>query len=190
MGYSPQGRKELDTTEWLSIAQHTHSTSFPGGSVVKNPPAYRETQVRSLDQEDPPVEGMAIHSSILAWEIPWIEEPGGLQSMGWWRAGHDLSIKPPSPLILKNHVLSPLFSLFENFVLCWSSVFVIFLNIINIMSYYLWLIIQFFIPCVFYKIICFLIGVSVLYCLALSFCYYGHILPCLCDIGPHPVLDT
>ena len=50
---------------------------------MKNPPAYQETQVRFLDWEDPPVEGMAIHSSILAWEIPWIEEPGGLQSMGW-----------------------------------------------------------------------------------------------------------
>ena len=42
----------------------------------------QETRVRSLDQEDPLEKEMAIHSSILAWEIPWIEEPGGLQSMG------------------------------------------------------------------------------------------------------------
>ena len=42
----------------------------------------QETQVWSLDQENPLEEGMGIHSSILAWEIPWTEEPGGLQSMG------------------------------------------------------------------------------------------------------------
>ena len=42
----------------------------------------QETQVQSLGQEDPPEKGMATHSSILAWEIPWTEEPGGLQSMG------------------------------------------------------------------------------------------------------------
>ena len=47
---------------------------------VKNLPAMRETQVQSLGQEDPLEKGMASHSSILAWEIPWIEEPGGRQS--------------------------------------------------------------------------------------------------------------
>ena len=46
-------------------------------------------RVRSLDQEDPLEEEMAIHSSILAWEIPWTEEPGRLQSMGLQRVGHD-----------------------------------------------------------------------------------------------------
>ena len=53
--------------------------------MVKNPPAMQETQamqLQSLDQEDPLEEGMATHSSILAWRIPWTEEPGGLQSMG------------------------------------------------------------------------------------------------------------
>ena len=49
--------------------------------MVKNPPAMREIQVQSLGQEDPLVKGMATHSSILAWRIPWIEEPGGLHSM-------------------------------------------------------------------------------------------------------------
>ena len=49
--------------------------------LVKNSPAMRETWDRSLAWEDPLEEGMATHSSILAWEIPWREEPGGLQSM-------------------------------------------------------------------------------------------------------------
>ena len=57
--------------------------------MVKNLPAMWETQVRSLGQEDPLEKGMATHSSILAWRIPWTEEPGGLQSMGLRRAGHD-----------------------------------------------------------------------------------------------------
>ena len=48
-----------------------------------------EMQVRSLGQEDPLKEGMATHSSILAWRIPWTEEPGGLQSMGSHRVRHD-----------------------------------------------------------------------------------------------------
>ena len=53
--------------------------------MVKNPPAKQETQemwAQSLGQEDPLEKEMATHSSILAWEIPWTEEPGGLQSMG------------------------------------------------------------------------------------------------------------
>ena len=50
--------------------------------TVKNVPEMQETMVQSLGQEDPLENGMAAHSSILAWEIPWTEEPGGLQSMG------------------------------------------------------------------------------------------------------------
>ena len=57
--------------------------------MMKNPPAMQETQVQSLGQEDSLEEGMATHSSILAWRIPWTEEPGGLQSMGSQRVGHD-----------------------------------------------------------------------------------------------------
>ena len=59
--------------------------------VVKNPPANAgdiRDKVRSLGQEDPLTEEMATHSSILAWEIPWTEEPGGLQPMGVTRVGH------------------------------------------------------------------------------------------------------
>ena len=57
--------------------------------MVKNPPAMWDTWVRTLGQEDPLEEGMATHSSILAWRIPWTEEPGGLQSLGSQRVGHD-----------------------------------------------------------------------------------------------------
>ena len=53
--------------------------------TVKNLPAMRETLVGSLGWEDPLEGGMAIHSSVLAWRIPWTEEPGGLQSMGLQR---------------------------------------------------------------------------------------------------------
>ena len=61
--------------------------------MVKNPPAIWETWVRSLDWEDPLEEGMATHSSILAWEIPWTEEPGRLQSIGSQRVRHSLATK-------------------------------------------------------------------------------------------------
>ena len=57
--------------------------------MVKNLPAVRETQVQSLGGEDPLEKEMANHSCILAWKIPWTEEPGGLQSMGLQRAEHD-----------------------------------------------------------------------------------------------------
>ena len=57
--------------------------------LVKNPPAVQEVWVRSLGPEDPLEKGMATHSSILAWRIPWTEEPGGLQSVGLQRAWHD-----------------------------------------------------------------------------------------------------
>ena len=57
--------------------------------MVKNPPAMQETQVQFLGQEDPLEKGQATHSSIPAWRIPWIEEPGGLQSTGSQRVRHD-----------------------------------------------------------------------------------------------------
>ena len=53
---------------------------FPGGSVVKNLPVMQETRVQPLGQEDPLKEGMVTHPSVLAWRIPWTEEPGGLYS--------------------------------------------------------------------------------------------------------------
>ena len=66
---------------------------FPGGSVIKNPPVNAEDRARSLGQEDPLEEKMATHSSILAWEMPWTEEPGGLQSTGSQRVRLDLVTK-------------------------------------------------------------------------------------------------
>ena len=67
---------------------------FPGGSGVKNPSAMQEmqeTQVQSLGQEDPLEEGMATRSGILAWRIPWTEQPGWLQSIGSHRVRHNWS---------------------------------------------------------------------------------------------------
>ena len=59
--------------------------------MVKNLPTMQETWVRSLGQEDPQEEGMATHSSILAWKIPWTLEPGGLQPMGSQNVRHGLA---------------------------------------------------------------------------------------------------
>ena len=60
-----------------------------GAQMVKNLPAVQETWVQSLEQEDPLENGMATHSNILAWRIPWTEESGGLLSLGSQRVGHD-----------------------------------------------------------------------------------------------------
>ena len=64
---------------WVSLVAQT----------VKNPPAMQETWVQSLGQEDSPEEEMAAHYNVLAWRIPWTDEPGGLQSMGSQKVGHD-----------------------------------------------------------------------------------------------------
>ena len=66
---------------------------FSSGSVAKNLLAKQEMWVRFLSWEDPLEKETATHSGILAWEIPWTEEPGGLQSMGSQRVGHDLATK-------------------------------------------------------------------------------------------------
>ena len=70
----------LANTCYYCLFDKSHSYRCKNGGLM---------QVRSLSWEDALEEGMATHSSILAWRIPWIEEPGGLQSMGWQRAGHD-----------------------------------------------------------------------------------------------------
>ena len=65
---------------------------FPNGPVAENSPVSarrHKSRVRPLGQEDPLQEGMATHVSILAWGIPWTEEPGGLQSMGLQRVRQD-----------------------------------------------------------------------------------------------------
>ena len=68
-----------------------YSWGSPSGAAVKNLPAMQETRIWYLDQEDPLEKEIATHSSILAWEIPWTEEPGGLQSMGTQRVRNDWS---------------------------------------------------------------------------------------------------
>ena len=79
MGYSPRGRKELDMTLGASLMAH----------MVKNLSAMWETRVQSLGWEDPLEQGIATHTSILAWRIPRIEEPGRLQPIGSQRVEHD-----------------------------------------------------------------------------------------------------
>ena len=68
---------------------NTSEEAFQVAQIVKSPPTMWDTWVLSLGWEDPLEEGMATHSSILAWRIPWTEEPSGPQSMGLQRVGHD-----------------------------------------------------------------------------------------------------
>ena len=67
----------------------SYSISSLVAQMVKNLPAMQETRVQSLGQEDALEKGLDTHSSILAWRIPWMEEPGGPQSMGSQRIGHN-----------------------------------------------------------------------------------------------------
>ena len=79
----------IPVAETLTLAGELPSLwGFFGGSH-DNLPAMQETQVRSLDQEDPLEKEMATHSCILAWEIPWTEEPGRGKFMGLQRVGHN-----------------------------------------------------------------------------------------------------
>ena len=66
-----------------------YSWAYLVAQMIKNPPAMQGTWVKSLGWEDPLEKGMTTHSSILAGESPWTEEPGGLHSMGWQRVRHD-----------------------------------------------------------------------------------------------------
>ena len=94
---------------WLYLqGKYKILETLNGGSVVKNLPArqeMQEMQVLSLGWEDPLEKEMATHSSILAWRIPWTEEPGGLQSMGSQRVRQDLA---------QHEALTPAFSLGSN----------------------------------------------------------------------------
>ena len=71
------------------VIEDIYREFFPIAQMVKNLPAIWETWVQSLGQEDPLEMGMAAHSSILAWRIPWTEEPGRLQSMESQRVRHN-----------------------------------------------------------------------------------------------------
>ena len=85
------GKKTRRIKDQLQNAstQKGHIWASLVAQMVKNRPAMQETWVQSLGQEDPLEEEMATHSSIPAWRIPWTEEPGGLQSMGSQRVGHN-----------------------------------------------------------------------------------------------------
>ena len=81
-----QGGPDEEFNNWVCSL---HLWASLGAQSVKNPSVMRETWVRPLGREDPLEEGVATHSSILAWRIPRTEEPGGLQSMGSQRVRHD-----------------------------------------------------------------------------------------------------
>ena len=83
----------LQKPEWTFWSTRYDEWGSPGGSVVTNLPAVKETWVWSLGQEDPLEEEMATHSNILAWRTPWTEEPGGLQSKGSHGVRYNWAIK-------------------------------------------------------------------------------------------------
>ena len=85
---SGKGEKEAQSPFLTSLFSDTFWASLVA-QMVKKMPAVQESQVQSLGGEDPLEKGMATHLSILAWRIPWTEEPGGLQSMGSQRVGHN-----------------------------------------------------------------------------------------------------
>ena len=97
-----EGQSNLKSMEWQRVRydfmtkqqQHLgndkyNSVAFLVAQMVRYPPAMQEIQVQSLGWENPLEKDIATHSSILAWRIPWTEEPGGLQSIGSQRVGHD-----------------------------------------------------------------------------------------------------
>ena len=96
--WEPSGSRNVEHLAWNTVStQQMLHLSFPSHAPLYNDriciciclPAMRETWVQSLGWEDPLEKGMATHSNILAWRIPWTEESGGLQFMGSQRVGHD-----------------------------------------------------------------------------------------------------
>ena len=86
------------TLKWASLM----------AQMVKNLPEIQETWAQSLGREDPPEEEMATNTSILAWTVPWTEKPGGLQSMGSQRVGHNLGTEHTrTPISNKIKIISP-----------------------------------------------------------------------------------
>ena len=87
--YSPWGCKESDMTEGLSLSKILVAVEILVAQMVKHLLTMQETWVWSLGWEDPLEKEMATYSSTLAWKIPWMEEPGRLQSMGSQKVAHD-----------------------------------------------------------------------------------------------------
>ena len=103
---NPMDRGDWQATVYRAAKSWTllkwHSMHTPGSSrasvvaqSLKNSPVMQETWVQTLGRKDPLEKEMTTHSSILAWEIPWTEETGGLQLTGLPKVGHDLVTKPP-----------------------------------------------------------------------------------------------
>ena len=82
-------RSNKNVSHYIILFSNILSWVFLVAQMVKNLPAMQETRIPSLGGEDPLEKEMAAHSSILAWKIPWTEEPGRLQSMGSQRIRHD-----------------------------------------------------------------------------------------------------
>ena len=80
-----------DRVPLVDYCKHWDKEAFLAAQTVKNLPAMQETWVQPLGREDPLEKKMATHFSVLAWNIPWTEKPGGLQSIGWHRVGHNWS---------------------------------------------------------------------------------------------------
>ena len=83
-----QAKKETDNLQTNQIIFFGKDSTLVA-QKIQNLPARQETQVRSMGQEDPLEKGMATHSSILTWRIPWTKEPGRVQSMALQRVGYD-----------------------------------------------------------------------------------------------------
>ena len=87
----------LDLNDNINEALHKYKSrvllGFPSGSAVKNPPAVQKMLIRSLGQEDPLEKGMAAHSSILAWEVPWMSSLVGNSPWGYKRVGDNLATR-------------------------------------------------------------------------------------------------
>ena len=106
MGWDGGGGKEAQEGEERCISRVSLVAQ-----LVKNLPAVQETLVQSLGQDDPLEKEIATYSSVLAWRIPWTEEPGGLQSMGFQGVGHYLVTYCTSKYIhysdsIKFHIMS------------------------------------------------------------------------------------
>ena len=104
LGSSSLGQFLLLSLSWLNLMFLKHDfVATLVAQMVKDLSAMQETRVHSLGREDPLEKDMATHSGILAWRIPWTEEPGGLQSTRLQRVRHDLATKPPPFRTLKLH---------------------------------------------------------------------------------------
>ena len=101
-GFSDPYRKPLNGLN--SICRDYLSTVIPWWLRGQRVPAMRETWDQSLGREDPQEKEMPTHSSILAWRIPWMEEPGGLQSVGLQRAGHNRATSPSLSFTMEHRV--------------------------------------------------------------------------------------